>query len=66
LAVRYAHQPRQKHVQMRLIDTIPKQKLAEMMKESTKKGLIAIILDLQYEVNMLKSKIEAIENQSAT
>jgi hypothetical protein len=51
---------------MRLIDTIPKKKLADMMKESTKKGLIAIILDLQYEVNMLKSKLESIENQTTT
>ena len=51
---------------MRLIDTIPKKKLAEMLKEATKKGLLAILLDTQYEVNMLKAELETIKNQSTT
>ena len=51
---------------MRLIDTIPKKKLAEMLKETTKKGLLAILLDTQYELNALKAQLEAIENQSTT
>ena len=49
---------------MRLIDTIPKKKLAEMMKETTKKSLIGLLLDTQMEVNMLKEEIKSLKNEA--
>ena len=49
---------------MRLIDTIPKKKLADMMKETTKKALIGLLLDTQMEVNMLKEEIKSLKNEA--
>jgi len=51
---------------MTLLDKIPKKKLAEIMKETTKKTLFGLLLDAQYEINMLKSELETIKNQSTT